>query len=396
MSHQDWLSNVVLAAGKPYAEPTDIGFSLNPGKAIAGIGRSARRVLKKVHKTTTGALKKIPVVGAPLTAVWNLTPIGATYKVVDLAGKICDGERIDKAVYESFKNHVKDIRTVAPYVLAIVGTPALGAGAEALFAGANALAKGMQVAKPVVDGVRQELGKSPAALKAFDTTVGVFDGVASLGSVDPGITKAVGIMKGTMEGKAGTGLDAVLAAMPKDEAKGVKTALTMLATRKIQEGTRKASALSVPMFFKAGNLAKEKDSVLKLAHQELRHKPEVQKGFNVAVGLLSYKANPTAIIAARDALEPEQRKGFDIGSSIRVGQLSQPLPPSTPPREKLGYYLTKGSEGLKPEARKQILQSVKDPVMVKGVRKGLKESDKTLWQHIVEFVMGKSAIEKAA
>jgi hypothetical protein len=392
--HNEWLTNVVLASGKPYCEPTDVGFDLNPVHAIKKVGKTIGKVARKVRGTVAGSLKRIPAVGPTLSAAWNLNPIGSALLVTDTVGKVSEGQRVDKAAYGALKERVKDIKTVLPLATTLIGMPSVGAGAEGAVAAGNAISKTFPIGKPVLDAVRGELGKAPEAVKAFDTAYAMFQGLPT--ADNPTIKNAVAIAKSTIGGKSGAAFDSTIATLTPDQKKGVKSAVSLCTAQMVQKSTRDQTKNALPAFFKIGNLHKEKDPVLKLAHQELRHKPDVQKGFAVALGILTHKANPTAIIAARDALEPEERKGFDIASSIRVGQLARPLPTGTKPREKLGYYLSKGSEGLKPEARKQILQSVKNPEMLKGVRKGLHENDTNWFHKVVEFFLGKTAIEKAA
>jgi hypothetical protein len=392
--HNDWLTNVVLAAGKPYQEPTDVGFDLNPINAVKKVGKAIGRTVRKASKTVRGTLEKIPVAGPTLSAAWSLNPVGSAALVVGTAGKIAEGERIDKAAYGALKSRVKDVKTVLPLASALIGMPSVGAGAEGAIAAGNAISKTMPLGKPALDAVRSELGKNSEALAAFDISMAMFEGRPT--SDNAAIKKAVGIAGETLKGKSGAAFDAALAPLNSNQKRGVKSAVAFYTAQKVQQGTRTGVKDSLNIFQLLGARQKEKDPVLKLAHQELRFKPESQKGFSTALGLLMHKANPTAVVAARDALTPEQRKGFDMGASIRVGQLSAPLGPDTTPREKLGYYLTRGTEGLKPEARKQIIQSVRDPVMVRGVRKGLNEENKSILDKVIEFIFGKTAIDKAA
>ncbi len=394
--HNDWLVNVVAAAGKPYSEPTDIGFSLNPVKAVKGTVRSIARVGRKVQKTTSKALKKIPVMGPTLDAAWSMGPIGGALTIASMAGRVANGDRIDRVAYDALKKRVKDVKTVLPLATMIIGAgggPPIAPGAEGVVAAGNAISKAMPIAKPALDAVRAELGKkSPDALKAFDLTLTVLNGSATTATIPAPIKEAGKILSATLAGKPAGNLDAAIAGLPTVQKNGVKTALTFYTAQKVQGSTRDNTVTTLPTFVKIGNIQIGKDAVLKLAEQELRHKPEVQKGFSAAVGVLAHKANPTAVIAARDAMTPEQRKGFDIGASVRVGQLAAPLKPEIKPREKLGFYLAKGSEGLKPEARKQILQSVQDPTMVKGVRMALTEEHKGIFERIVEFFLGAKTV----
>jgi len=393
----DWMKNVVAVSGREFCEERST-FGWDP---IGGIVRTVKRTGKAIGKAVKGGKRtainvaeKIPIVGKPLAAGTELMT-GAIGIQIETAARIASGERVDKAAYNTLKSRVKAAKTAAPYAAAIIGGGGVGTGAEGPIAAGNAASKGLPIGPEVLKAARHEL-VSPEAISAFDQTYNALVNKAPVSN--PKIGQAVELTKNVVSGKAnGSRLDSILLGLSSEQQKGVKSGLAFGTGKNLQSATRKmvTSPSFMTNLMNKGRTEIEKDPVTKLAAVELRHRPEVQKGFLKGVGFLAHKANPAALDAARSALNAEERAGFDVAGSIRVGQITRQLPAKLAPAEKLGTYLAAGTAGMKPDARKNILQSVKDPKMIAGVRKELQNNPHGIIERFFNWLLGKDELKAA-
>jgi len=118
------------------------------------------------------ALKKVPVVGSPLAAVYGVAVAPAA-----LAESIAKGQRIDKALVANFKDQVADIKTIAPYAAQVVTfVPGVGQGVGAAMAAATALANGQPLSSAVLSGIKGAIPGGQLAQSAFGAVQAVAQG----------------------------------------------------------------------------------------------------------------------------------------------------------------------------------------------------------------------------
>lgn len=118
------------------------------------------------------ALKKVPVVGSPLAAVYGVAVAPAA-----LAESLAKGQRIDKALVSNFKDQVKDIKTIAPYAAQVVTfVPGVGQGVGAAMAAATALANGQPLSAAVLSGIKGAVPGGQLAQSAFGAVQAVAQG----------------------------------------------------------------------------------------------------------------------------------------------------------------------------------------------------------------------------
>lgn len=109
------------------------------------------------------ALKKVPLVGAPLASVY-----GVAIAPVSLAESLASGARIDHALVNNFKDQVADIKTLAPYATTVVSfVPGVGQGVSAAMAASLALANGQPLSAAVMSGIKGAIPGGALAQSAF-------------------------------------------------------------------------------------------------------------------------------------------------------------------------------------------------------------------------------------
>lgn len=118
------------------------------------------------------AIKKVPVVGSPLAAVYGVAIAPAA-----LAESLAKGQRVDKALVENFKGQIADIKTIAPYAQTVVSfVPGVGQGVGAAMAAATALANGQPLSAAVLNGIKGAIPGGQLAQSAFGAVTAVASG----------------------------------------------------------------------------------------------------------------------------------------------------------------------------------------------------------------------------
>ncbi len=118
------------------------------------------------------AIKKIPVVGAPLASVYGVAIAPAA-----LAESLASGQRVDKALIGNFKSQIADIKTIAPYAATVVTfVPGVGQGVGAAMAAATALANGQPLSAAVLSGIKGAIPGGQLAQSAFGAVQAVAQG----------------------------------------------------------------------------------------------------------------------------------------------------------------------------------------------------------------------------
>lgn len=415
MTTSPWLKNVVLVAGKPLSS-ADVGGIFDdivkaPGRVVKSVSKTVGRTATSLSRgqigraltkdfapgvsgsinETSKALRSVPAIGSALDFSFKASPMGRFGSVEMLRGaaKIASGEKVNRVVYDGFKEKLKGTQEVLPFVSAIIGMPGVGKGAEATVASGNAVSKGLPIGDKTLVAIKSAL--PPEARAGFDAAFNSLTGGAITGK---NISAGAQLIRDVVAGKKdGVNMDTILANLPPKEKQGVKLGYTVGLAKTLQAKTREGIRDAGGNFLAEGQQLSEKNTVLKLAAQELRFNRDVQEGFYKAVGFLSHKANPTAVDTMRDTLSANGKKGFDIAASIRIGQVAHPT--SGTPRERVGYYLTKGSLGMNPTNREALLKNIKTPEMLKGVRVALNEDRPGVISRFLAWLMGKELVPAA-
>jgi len=120
------------------------------------------------------AIKHVPVVGAPLAAVY-----GVAIAPVSLAENIASGARLDHALINNFKGQIADIKTIAPYAATVVSfVPGVGQGVSGAMGAALALANGQPLSAALVSGIKGAIPGGAIAQSAFGAASALAQGHA--------------------------------------------------------------------------------------------------------------------------------------------------------------------------------------------------------------------------
>lgn len=153
-----FVSNAVKTAGR------EIGHVTKPIQTAAG----------KVSK----AIKKVPIVGAPLGAVFDVSYHG-TFGMLNATVSISQGQRIDKALLGQLHDAVNDFKQVGPYAQMVISmVPGVGQGVSAAMSAGLALANGQPIAEALKAGALGAIPGGPLVQSAVRASVETIQHVA--------------------------------------------------------------------------------------------------------------------------------------------------------------------------------------------------------------------------
>src|SRR5271168_2343488 len=145
-----WVGNACKTAGRP------IG-------AVAHALQGAEGAVGK-------EIGKIPVIGKPLHAIFDLGAMGILGPALTL-GNVIDGERIDKAVLGTLKQELQDVKAIAPYVETVIAfVPGIGPGVAGALGAGLALASGQSITKALEEGVKDAIPGGAIAVAIYQVT----------------------------------------------------------------------------------------------------------------------------------------------------------------------------------------------------------------------------------
>lgn len=156
------------ASAISHVVPKEVGAFI--GNAVKAAGRAigqAETGLVNLEGAISKDIAKIPVLGAPLSAVFDATfhtLTGPLVMAVDVAIK---GERIDQALVGELQTRLQDFKAVGPYVQMVVSVvPGVGTGVSAALGAGLALANGQPIDQAILAGVSGALPGGPLARAA--------------------------------------------------------------------------------------------------------------------------------------------------------------------------------------------------------------------------------------
>jgi hypothetical protein len=358
-------------------------------KAIKSCGKAAGTVVKTATKPAAllgKEITKIPIVGKPLNAVYNLS-VNAPFK---LASNIASGQRIDKAVVGHFKGQLADAKTVAPYAQTVVSfVPGIGQGVSGAIGAGLALAEGRPINEALVSAVKGAIPGGPAAQAAFSIAAAAAQGkpideiAISALPLDENSKKALRTVTSmTKDLASGKRVDEALLnsaskALPSQYNAALKTAVAVAAGKNLQDTLVKNVGPEVlKTLAKEGCDITAKNPVMKAGADLLKGQKSVKAGFDVGVAFASKKVRPIDLVAVRKKLKGPQRKGFDMALAAHIGMVTRPPTKSSkhPPASQFGYYVTHGMRQAAPKHKVAMMKEVaKDPIARTGAVTAVKE-----------------------
>lgn len=82
------------------------------------------------------------------------------------------------------------------------------------------------------------------------------------------------------------------------------------------------------------------------------------QGFDHATGLLQHQIGTFDLAHARNSLNATQKIGFDMATSLRIGLVAQPKPPTLSPAAHAGNAITLGMQSYEPEKKAVLMATI--------------------------------------
>jgi hypothetical protein len=365
-----WLEDVVSTAGSPFV-------------AVAhGVASGAEWL--------ADAAGEVPLVGPALHGV--LVIAGGPFKFTD---QVIQGERIDRALINDFRDKLAGVKEVAPYAQTVISfVPGIGTGVSAAIGAGLALAQGKPIDEAIVIGVRAAIPGGPVAVAAFDLTYAAATGQNLIEAAGKSAIRTLGLPPQAQQAfnviyRAAKGENIPLALLneargylpPGPAQKAFDVGLALAQGKRLQDAAVEELAHLAPaqiqMITNAAGPILQRSPALQVA-KNLIADPVAQTGFQFGMGLLAHSGvNAQAIQAVRSNLPPDQRKGFDLGLTAYQGTVASKPPAAVnrDPNTLAGYVMTKGLAKYPDVAfRNQTLAALaKNPQARIGAAYALKE-----------------------
>lgn len=332
------------------------GFPGDVGKFFKNASRSAGRAIGKVEKSITKAsgdvsrkIGKIPIVGAPLKAVYDVTYHTMTAPVRMCVDVGVHHRRIDRVALGHLKETVADVKNVGQYAQTVVSlVPGVGSGVSAALGAGLAIANGKPIDKILIAAAAGIVPGGPIAAAAVTTGASLVraaatgkkvdlasigkmaaDGVGAGLGLPPAATQAIGAgvsLAGNLA--AGQKLDraltsAVVEALPLDgKVKAGINEASQLALD-LGHGKRVDKALlarvqGVAKLLPTEGLGKEVDAILKNTAKLPADKLQAALATTLHTGV----ANSLIDVGSK-GLKKEAKKALQTGIALGVGMTAQ-------------------------------------------------------------------------
>jgi hypothetical protein len=158
-------------------------------------------------------------------------------------------------------------------------------------------------------------------------------------------------------------LKAVRAKIPTSAQKAFDIALAVGQARKMQHMASKNLSKLPPKGLEAlakhGGAIVAKDKSFEAARKLVPK--AAQSGYDMGLGMMSFRSNELAVGQLRSRLSPDQQKGFDMALSVRVGRVTAKAPPAkigSNPAAVAGYYATYGMAGGEKVQKKALMTQI--------------------------------------
>lgn len=381
---------------------------------VGNIVKTAGAALHSVAKaavSVTGALSKvvgkIPIVGGPLSAAFDVALTGP-FRVTD---GIVTGKRIDKVVMGELKAGVNVAREVAPYAQTVLSlAPGVGSGLSGAIGAGLAIADGRPITEALKQGLKDAAPGGPAGRAMIAVATGVMSGdgidkiaLAAIPIPDAqkaALAKALEVTKAVASGQrvdkialdqAKGVIEEVAKKVGPDVAKSLKVGIAVGHAEQLQK-IMKTQAASTPVLKTLVAEAKKTIPVDPVLANGIKLVPKGTAGFMVGAALMKKRVTPTEFLTIRNRLKGDNRKAFDIATSMHVGRVTNKEPPKLKdnPAARAAFYATMGMQGAKMTQKVGMLKVMaQHPTARQGVKLAVQSARKnnmTTWQRIKYYV----------
>ena len=277
-------------------------------KAVAKAAGSVTKIVAKGAGGLGDLAGKIPVIGTPLHAALDM--VNSPFRLADA---LAHGARVDRAVLSHFKQQIASTRTLAPYAQTVVSmVPGVGSGVSGAIAAASALAQGRPISEAAMAAVKGALPGGPLASAGFDLARKVASG----------------------QNVAASALSAARDQLPKEARAAFDVGLALTQGKKMQDVLVSAVANLTPAgmvpFAKVGAALTSLAPNMQALRTALSMKEKM--GFDIVNGVLAHSGVPEhALLALRQKLGPEAKRGFDAAIATQAKLVKKGALRSVPP-----------------------------------------------------------------
>ena len=334
---------------------------------IGDIASSAVHAVSDAASSIGDFFGGIPLVGAGLRGTFDLM-YGAPFRIAD---NVVSGDRIDRVALAAVKDVVADVRDVAPYVQTVIAVvPGVGPVVSGAISAGLALASGQPIDQALLAGVRGAIPGGALGAAVFDVAVAAAEGrpiadaaLAALpipATAKRALGSALAVVQKVANGERVDSalIDEAIAALPpqaqeaaraarelagganlgdvlleeaqklipagvdalKGLALGLGSGLALGQARKLQAWA--AQQAIDPGFVRtvadAGASAQYASEAVANARRAMP--PEVTRGFDLAIGLVSLSATRVQTNALAATLAGADVEGFQRGMALATGR----------------------------------------------------------------------------
>ncbi len=364
----------------------EIGDALSDAGAwVANAAKAAGKAIGTVATAITSAageighlLSEIPIIGPGLQGFYDWT-YGAPFALAD---SLLKGERVDRALVDSYKSQLNDLHEMAPYVqTAIAFIPAVGPGMAGAISAGFAIADGKTIDAAMVEAVKGSIPGGALAEMAFDAGAAALQGkpvtdvlLSAVPIPDEAKTAIKAGMNIASDLAAGKPLDEALLAegynqLPAEgklavdtarklakgdiagaasgvvsaEGKNVAAVFVDQASAMLPDSARQAlntgmafghatnlQAITSGTLTSAEFLTKMADNGRAIADSVVVNArsfvpPAAQHAFDIGMGMMGHSISQHEFTTVRNALNDAEKKGFDTAAALQIGRVTTPL-----------------------------------------------------------------------
>lgn len=358
-----------------------IGHFLSNAAKVAGreVGH-ATHALQSAGGAISGAIGKIPIVGAPVHTVMSAAYSASMAPLQNTVDAAIHGKNIGKAALDTLHAEIHSVRDVAPYAkMAISLVPGVGTGVSAALGAGMALASGQPIDKALLAGAIDAMPGGAMAHAAASAAAHSVQAAArgeklSAQSVAGTLLNSLPVPPGAKEALMAAGhsvgnlasgktppqapaLQQTLRTLPPEVQKAYATGLA-LGTASVLQVKRAQELLSAPVLNKLTESGIQASKAIPAIAEARKLAGSGTHGFDLAQGLLGQHSTPFDIQHLRASLKGADLKGFDMGLATRIGLVANPPRGALSAAAQAGRALVHGIQGLHPQAHSDILKTV--------------------------------------
>ncbi len=392
--HESWLEGAVASAGHA------IGDAIH---AVADVSSSIADIAGS-----------IPIIGPGLKGLYGYT-YGALIGTID---NVAQGVRIDKVISRHFESQIQNVKEVAPYVQTVIAVvPGIGPGISGAISAGLSLASGKSIDQALLDGA---IGSIPggalgqaavkigiAAAQGKNIADATIDSLPIPPQAQQAAKAAMHVISDIAQGKPVTQAllneaDKQLDMLPPEFKKAAQVGIALGQGQRLQDIAKR----EVPNLVAPGGqleaIGKNLAASDPIVNQARVLAGSASRGFDVGAGFMQHVATATDIVAARNALSPNDQKGFDMAVALHSARVVTPptvAVAATAPAamQAAGHYIVQGVAGASPDNKTAIVQTlVANPQAKAGAANGIAQVQaaqaaqvkKGFWQSIKAFLFG--------